>query len=134
MNVGQNKYVGGEVNLNFNCTQEGTTKWKLYLDLDSVYDAEESGIVKEVYALCPSNIYVTNKFQLVTELYVREGDAYGNGDRLIGKKKSQPFLLRTPQRSPPYPSSQGERQSTFERMHIYTLFMHNHIQLNIKIR
>jgi len=105
MNDGQSKYLGGEVNLNYNCTQEGTTKWKLNLDLDSVYAAEENGIVKEVYALCPSNIYVTNKFQLVTELYVRE-DTCGYGDRLICKKRSQPFLLRTPQRSPPYPSLQ----------------------------
>ena len=133
MNDGQSKYLGGEVNLNYNCTQEGTTKWKLNLDLDSVYAAEENGIVKEVYALCPSNIYVTNKFQLVTELYVRE-DTCGYGDRLICKKRSQPFLLRTPQRSPPYPSLQGERQSTFKHMYVYTLFTHNHIQLSIKIR
>ena len=134
MNDGQSKYLGGEVNLNYNCTQEGTTTWRLNLDLDSVYDAEENGIVKEVYALCPSNIYVTNKFQLVTELYVRQGDAYGNDDRFICRMESQPFLLRTKLRSPPYPSPRGERQSTFENMHTYTLFMHNNTHLNIKVR
>ena len=96
MSDGQNKYLGGEVSLDFHCTQEGTTKWRLTLDLDSVYDATEDDILKEVYALCPSNIKVTNKFQLVTELYLRQEDASGNvTNRLIGKKESQPFLLRT---------------------------------------
>ena len=129
MNDGQNKYLGGEVNLNYTCAQEGTTKWRLDLDLNSVYEAEENGIVKEVYALCPSNIDVTNKFQLVTELYVRQEDAAGNvADRLIGRRKSHPFLLRTPQRSPISPSSPpGEKQSTLKHMDFSMLYMHNRI-------
>ena len=109
MNDGQNKYLGGEVNLNYTCTQEGATKWRLNLDLDSVYEAEENGIVKQVYTLCPSNIFVTNKFQLVTELYLRQEDAYGKfTDRLLRKKESQPFLLRTQPRIVSHVSSLGE--------------------------
>ena len=110
MSDGQNRYLGGEVSLDYQCTQEGTTMWRLTLDLDSVYDATEDDILKEVYALSSSNIEGTNKFQLVTELYLREEDTSGNvTDRLVGKKQSQPFLLRTKPRKKNAASSTGRR-------------------------
>ena len=99
MNDGHNKYVGGEVSLHYDAKQKGL-KWILHVDLDSVYTAFEEGKIKEVYALCPSNIEVTNKFQLVTELYLRRRDETGKEtDRLVGKKESKPFLLRTEPRT-----------------------------------
>jgi len=102
MSDGPSKYVGGQVSLTYSCSPEGSSRWRLKLDLDSVYSATEDDILKEVYALCPSNIEVTNKFQLVTELYLQQEDASGKViDRLIGKKISQPFLLRTEPRGRP---------------------------------
>ena len=102
MSDGPSKYVGGQVSLSYSCAAEGSSRWRLNLDLDSVYSATEDDILKEVYALCPSNIEVTNKFQLVTELYLQQEDASGKAtDRLIGKKISQPFLLRTEPRGRP---------------------------------
>ena len=117
MSDGPSKYVGGQVSLTYTCTPEGSARWRLNLDLDSVYSATEDDILKEVYALCPSNIEVTNKFQLVTELYLQQGDASGKlTDRLIGKKISQPFLLRTEPRNRP-----GKRNHVLCHTDIYIL-------------
>ena len=96
MNEGDKRYVEGEVNIAYQSVQLGVTSWSLSLDLDSIYSAAENSILKEVYALCPSNIEATNKFQLVTELYLRTANASGEQqDSLVGKKESRPFLLRT---------------------------------------
>lgn len=100
MNDGDRKYICGEVNIDYECKQIEAGKWEFKLDLDSVYEAEENGILKEVYALCPSNIEGTNKFQLVTELYLRTPNGFGgHKDSLVGRKQSQPFLLRTEPRA-----------------------------------
>ena len=107
MNDGQSKFVRGEVSLTYVAKQEGS-KWILDVDLDSVYNAVEDTKLKEVYALCPSNIEVTNKFQLVTELYLRRENEFGEEtDRLIGKKESKPFLLRTEPRTHRASASSG---------------------------
>ena len=110
MNEGDKKYVKGEVTMSYSIQQLLPTKWLLTLDLDSVYAAVEDGIQKEVYALCPSKIEVTNKFQLVTELYTRSAGDVGHIDRLVGKKESTPFLLRTEQRhnKSVFPPTPGE--------------------------
>ncbi|XP_065060043.1 uncharacterized protein LOC135687420 [Rhopilema esculentum] len=102
MNDGDKKIVRGEVTIPYECKAISASSWRLSLDLDTVYMASEGGVNKEVYALCPSNIEKTNKFQLVTEVYVRQVDEFGKQvDMLIGKKESKPFLLRTEPRHPP---------------------------------
>ena len=109
MSDGESKYIRGEVSLKYDAHPQGS-KWILNVDLDSVYYAEEDNKLKEVYALCPSNIEVTNKFQLVTELYLRRKDEFGlETDRLIGKKESRPFLMRTEPRSNRSPGTPGKR-------------------------
>ena len=112
MNGGE-KYVAGEVSIGYQGTMESDKRWILSLDLDSVYNAQEDGYLKEVYGLCPSNIDVTNKFRLITELFVRNTDLLGNeADRLLAKKESKPFLMRTePRRNKStVPESPGRRK------------------------
>ena len=100
MHDGGKKYVRREVNIDFQAEKMSETRRVLSIDLDSVYTAQEDGILKHVYALCPSNIEVTNKFQLVTEVFARRTDEVSHEvDQLLAKKESKPFLLRTKPRS-----------------------------------
>ena len=66
-------------------------EWEIKVDLDSVHSHEEDGVTKEVYSLCSASIEKTNKFQLSTEVYIRQGYT----ETLIAQRLSPPFLLRT---------------------------------------
>ena len=63
-------------------------QWKFHVDLDSVYKTDDG---KEIYKLCTAKVDDTNKFELVTKIFVKV-----NGERkLAAEKVSEPFQLRT---------------------------------------
>ena len=50
INEGDKKIVQGEVSVPYQSEQLGDRKWRLTLDLDSVYAAVENDTMKEVYS------------------------------------------------------------------------------------
>ncbi|XP_065060044.1 uncharacterized protein LOC135687421 [Rhopilema esculentum] len=87
-------YARDLVHLDCDAKQTSRTTWQLKVDLDSVYQVEENGKLKEVYALCTGNRADPNMFELVTEVYIRRKDEHGSiYDSIVCQEPSRPFRL-----------------------------------------